>query len=290
VATAEKRHEVRASGKDRGVQMHVLFSSAFRRDEELLRPTELFLRKLFMRFGSIVDVAVKEYVVYAEQQVQEGYGFVSFDSPDSLLAAVQACSALLVQGLAIKCTVTHVQKDDPFASHSLRSGMHAVMNNMNMNAGMNSSMSSSRPFSLQTQHCDWSAQVLSRSPGGSHLSSSSSVSPTSSSVSAAAFQQQLQPLSMPPPSSASVSSSSSMLSMSSSSSMMLMGSGSGKAVSSLLDGSAASLERERDAQGLSPLQLHRVLGSGSVGNTHSSSCGSGALGEGDFSSVSSLLW
>ncbi len=51
---------------EEGTQVHITFESRFHLNaptQQFNRPTELALRKLFIKFGTIVDVSVKEYVV-----------------------------------------------------------------------------------------------------------------------------------------------------------------------------------------------------------------------------------
>ena len=75
--------------------------------DKLVRPTEAFLRKFFIQFGCILDVSVKEYAIYHDQNMQEGYGFITYESEECIHRAVQACQNVIVQGITLKCTITH---------------------------------------------------------------------------------------------------------------------------------------------------------------------------------------
>lgn len=39
--------------------------------------------------------------------MQEGYGFVSFESDDAVIRAINTCQNVVVQGITLKCTITH---------------------------------------------------------------------------------------------------------------------------------------------------------------------------------------
>lgn len=39
--------------------------------------------------------------------MQEGYGFVSFETEDAIMRALSACQNVIVQGITLKCTITH---------------------------------------------------------------------------------------------------------------------------------------------------------------------------------------
>ncbi len=48
-----------------GYQIHCSFVSSFPADRVATVPNEVFLRKLFCRFGVINDVIIREYTVHA---------------------------------------------------------------------------------------------------------------------------------------------------------------------------------------------------------------------------------
>ncbi len=51
---------------EHGTQLHVTFDSHFvinGSDEHVVRPTEMLLRKIFIKFGTLIDVSVKEYTM-----------------------------------------------------------------------------------------------------------------------------------------------------------------------------------------------------------------------------------
>lgn len=53
----------RANSDDRGVQIHVSFYSFFDANCMVL-PTELFFRKVFLGYGKILDIVIKDYVMH----------------------------------------------------------------------------------------------------------------------------------------------------------------------------------------------------------------------------------
>jgi hypothetical protein len=46
-----------------GFQVHVSFAAAFVSPDQIVVPTESFLRKAFIKFGTILDVVVREFTV-----------------------------------------------------------------------------------------------------------------------------------------------------------------------------------------------------------------------------------
>jgi RNA recognition motif-containing protein len=129
-------------------------------NEPIVRPTESFLRKFFVQFGTVMDISVKEYAIYRvsccctrylhqwfanclltaipqEQNMQEGYGFVSFETEDCIMRAINACQNVIVHGVAIKCTITHqhnphVKKQPTKKGTSPTASTALAMANMNM--------------------------------------------------------------------------------------------------------------------------------------------------------------
>ncbi len=39
--------------------------------------------------------------------MQEGYGFISFETEDAIMRALNACQNIIVHGITLKCTITH---------------------------------------------------------------------------------------------------------------------------------------------------------------------------------------
>ncbi len=75
---------------------------------EIVIPTEMFLRKAFLRFGSIVDIQVNWYSMGdSSTNRQEGYAFVTFESQESydeiLRNPIQH-----VQGITLLCTKSRI--------------------------------------------------------------------------------------------------------------------------------------------------------------------------------------
>jgi hypothetical protein len=69
--------------------------------------------------------------------MQEGYGFITFENDDCIQRAVQACQNVIVQGMTLKCTITH--QHNPIGSKKMshnkgRSPTHAL-NGPNAQAG-----------------------------------------------------------------------------------------------------------------------------------------------------------
>lgn len=61
-----------------------------------------------MTFGTIDDVAVREYIIHRQPiPRQEGFGFVTFKDPRSVIAATADPTPVNVNGIFISCTVTH---------------------------------------------------------------------------------------------------------------------------------------------------------------------------------------
>lgn len=60
--------------------------------------------------------------------MQEGYGFITFENEDCIQRAVQACQNVIVQGITLKCTITH--QHNPIGSKkggNKRSPTHAAL-------------------------------------------------------------------------------------------------------------------------------------------------------------------
>ena len=60
-----------------------------------------------MDFGKIVDVSVKDYQVYHEKNMQEGYGFVTFQSYECAMATCASAQNITLDGISMTCTLTH---------------------------------------------------------------------------------------------------------------------------------------------------------------------------------------
>ena len=69
--------------------------------DKIIRPTEVFLRHYFQRFGNIADIVVREYVCHQSMARQEGYGFITFEETEAAVAAAQECSSVLLEGIVV---------------------------------------------------------------------------------------------------------------------------------------------------------------------------------------------
>lgn len=136
VAISERRYDFKPP-QNEGIQMHVSCCSFFNFNEQLVKPSESFLRKFFVQFGSVIDITIKEYAVYHEQNMQEGYGFVSFETEDAVMRAIAACQNVIVHGITLKCTITH--QHNPHAKKNKKGSPTAAtsttMAMMNMHGG-----------------------------------------------------------------------------------------------------------------------------------------------------------
>jgi hypothetical protein len=71
-------------------------------------PTETLIRRLFSRFGTILDVSVKEYAISpGDVAHQQGYGFVTYENKMGALNALQGCKGLIFEGISFDCTPSH---------------------------------------------------------------------------------------------------------------------------------------------------------------------------------------
>ena len=102
----ENNRSQQSSGAAQGTKVHVSFCSYFPTNN-LLKPTEAFLLKAFIMYGRIMDVTVKDYAVYRDQNLQEGYGFVTMASYDEALKMVSNVQNMCIDGIVLTCQLTH---------------------------------------------------------------------------------------------------------------------------------------------------------------------------------------
>lgn len=86
-----------------GFPVHVGFISHFVEDQ-IIRPTEAWLRKVFTQYGVILDCSVKDYQWNKDTNRQEGYGFVSFASNEDAINVVNICRHWNVKGIILTCS------------------------------------------------------------------------------------------------------------------------------------------------------------------------------------------
>lgn len=111
-----------------GFQVHVSFSATFIDPDSMVLPTEVFLRKAFIKFGTILDVVVREFNVNMVSSLSlrslmiifvsyflclhfsqnnrrhYGYAFVAFEQEHSALAAIAETQESVYQGVTLRCT------------------------------------------------------------------------------------------------------------------------------------------------------------------------------------------
>lgn len=87
-----------------GFQVHVSFSASFVDPDSMVLPTEAFLRKAFIKFGTILDVVVREFNVNMNNRRHYGYAFVAFEQEHSALAAIAETQESVYQGVTLRCT------------------------------------------------------------------------------------------------------------------------------------------------------------------------------------------
>lgn len=97
-------HATTALHQHRSQQVHVSFATAFNYQQTCAKPTEVLLRKYFMPFGSLFDVAVKEYHVSADGRHQQGYAFLTFENASSASAVVKQ-GMFQLEDMELRCTV-----------------------------------------------------------------------------------------------------------------------------------------------------------------------------------------
>ncbi len=72
-------------------------------------PTEAVIRRIFVQFGQVLDVSVKEYIVSPVGDIdhQQGYGFVTFAEESSAYYALKNAKGLCADGITFDCTPSH---------------------------------------------------------------------------------------------------------------------------------------------------------------------------------------
>ena len=107
-----------------GFPVHVGFISHFVEDQ-IIRPTEAWLRKVFTQYGVILDCSVKDYQWNKDTNRQEGYGFVSFASNDDATNAINVCRNMNVDGIILTCSRSKVVPNNRFPAVN-RGGQHST--------------------------------------------------------------------------------------------------------------------------------------------------------------------
>ncbi len=110
VAISDKRIDGRTFGNTEGIQVYVSFCSFFE-ENEIIFPTEMFLRKAFIMHGKLLDCSVKDYKFHQEQKVQEGYGFLTLASFEEAQKLATECRNITVDGITVTCSLTHHLKN-----------------------------------------------------------------------------------------------------------------------------------------------------------------------------------
>ncbi len=55
----------------------------------------------------VIDVSVKEYAMYRDQNMQEGYGFLTLASYDDAMRVASAVQNVCFEGVTLTCQLTH---------------------------------------------------------------------------------------------------------------------------------------------------------------------------------------
>lgn len=164
-----------------------------------MRPTEVFLRHYFQRFGTISDVVIREYLCHNDQQNrQEGYGFITFEHAEAASAAAKECSSVLLQGIVVNATLNdrvrggagarerererdrerEREKEREATSSSVRGGIAFQANaNANANASGIASTSVSNPMTTRSGGISSSLSAHSQSFIPANASSNASLQP-----------------------------------------------------------------------------------------------------------------
>ncbi len=106
VAIADQNRSHQKLSSEQGTKVHVSFSSFFPANS-LLKPTEVFIHKSLIGYGKMIDVTVKDYTVYRDQNLQEGYGFVTMASHEAALKLVENVQDTCFDGIVLTCQLTH---------------------------------------------------------------------------------------------------------------------------------------------------------------------------------------
>ncbi len=117
-----------------GFTIQVTFSSNFaENDNRLIRPTELWLRKKFMKFGVVLDCCVKDYQPKKASNSQSGYGFITFQSIEVAMNVASVVQSVEWEGIKVSCNMQqfHTGERRPKSS-SLNDSLDSLEKNNKM--------------------------------------------------------------------------------------------------------------------------------------------------------------
>ncbi len=105
VSVVDKNINERSRYKSDGIQVYFSLCSFFPTNG-LIKPTESLLRKALLEYGSILDISVKDYQIYRDQSLQEGYGFIWLKTEDDMRRMASMVQNMNYQGITISCSLT----------------------------------------------------------------------------------------------------------------------------------------------------------------------------------------
>ncbi len=71
----------------------------------------------------VIDVSVKEYAMYRDQNMQEGYGFLTLASYDDAMRVASAVQNVCFEGVTLTCQLTHQHNPSSKKNKGFHGGM-----------------------------------------------------------------------------------------------------------------------------------------------------------------------